>query len=86
MRDLSVRAQLTVWYLLVTFAGLSLFGFLSYGALHFALFQGKKSHLQHGHTARKSSTVILTIFQQRLQEAIMPCEYERTGIRCDPAL
>jgi two-component system heavy metal sensor histidine kinase CusS len=46
MRDLSVRAQLTVWYLLVTFAGLSLFGFLSYGALHFALFQGKKSHLR----------------------------------------
>jgi signal transduction histidine kinase len=34
-----------VWYLLVTFAGWLLFGFLSYGALRFALFQGKKSHL-----------------------------------------
>jgi two-component system heavy metal sensor histidine kinase CusS len=46
MRDLSVRSRLTVWYLLVTFAGWLLFGFLSYGALRFALFQGKKSHLQ----------------------------------------
>jgi signal transduction histidine kinase len=35
-----------VWYLLVTFAGWLLFGFLSYGALRFALFQGKKSHLR----------------------------------------
>lgn len=46
MRDLSIRARLTVWYLLVTFAGWLLFGFLSYGALRFALFQGKKSHLE----------------------------------------
>jgi len=46
MRDLSVRAKLTLWYLLVTFAGLLLFGVLSYGALRFALFQGKKSHLR----------------------------------------
>src|SRR6201996_2323186 len=46
MRDLSVRAQLTLWYLLVTFTGLLLFGVLSYWALQFALFQGKKSHLQ----------------------------------------
>jgi two-component system heavy metal sensor histidine kinase CusS len=46
MRDLSVRAQLTLWYLLVTFAGLLLFGVLSFGALRFALYQGKKSHLE----------------------------------------
>src|SRR5580698_73730 len=46
MRDLSVRAKLTLWYLLVTFAGLLLFGVLSYGALRFALFQSKKSHLR----------------------------------------
>lgn len=46
MRDLSVRAKLTLWYLLVTFTGLLLFGVLSYGALRFALFQGKQSHLQ----------------------------------------
>jgi heavy metal sensor kinase len=46
MRDLSVRAKLTLWYLLVTFAGLLLFGVLSYGALRFALLQGKKSHLR----------------------------------------
>lgn len=46
MRDLSIRARLTVWYLLVTFAGSLLFGFLSYGALRYALFQGKQSHLE----------------------------------------
>ena len=46
MRELSVRAQLTLWYLLVTFAGLLLFGILSYGALQFSLFHGKMSHLQ----------------------------------------
>jgi two-component system heavy metal sensor histidine kinase CusS len=45
MRDLSVRAKLTLWYLLVTSAGLLVFGVLSFGALRFALFQGKKSHL-----------------------------------------
>ena len=53
MRDLSVRAKLTLWYLLVTFAGLLLFGVLSYGALRFALFQGKKSHLR-GREQRRS--------------------------------
>ena len=46
MRDLSVRAQLALWYSLVTFAGLLLFGVLSFGALRFALFQAKKSHLR----------------------------------------
>jgi len=46
MRDLSVRAKLTLWYLLVTFTGLLLFGVLSYGALRFALFHAKQSHLQ----------------------------------------
>jgi two-component system heavy metal sensor histidine kinase CusS len=45
MRDLSVRAKLTLWYLLVTSAGVLVFGVLSYGALRFALFQGKKTHL-----------------------------------------
>jgi two-component system heavy metal sensor histidine kinase CusS len=46
MRDLSVRAKLTLWYLLVTSAGVLVFGVLSYGALRFALFHGKKSHLR----------------------------------------
>lgn len=46
MRDLSLRAQLALWYSLVTFAGLVLFGFLSFGALRFALLQAKKSHLR----------------------------------------
>jgi len=46
MRELSVRAKLTVWYSLVTFAGLLLFGILTFESLRFALYQGKKSHLR----------------------------------------
>ncbi len=35
-----------LWYLLVTFAGLCVFGLISFGALRYALLQGKKTHLQ----------------------------------------
>jgi two-component system heavy metal sensor histidine kinase CusS len=45
MRTLSIRAKLTLWYLLVTFAGALLFGITSYGALEYALLQEKKTHL-----------------------------------------
>lgn len=45
MRPFSIRAKLTLWYLLVTFAGALLFGITSYGVLHYALLQGKKTHL-----------------------------------------
>jgi two-component system heavy metal sensor histidine kinase CusS len=33
-------------YLLVTLTGLLIFGLMSFGALHYALLQGKKTHLQ----------------------------------------
>jgi two-component system, OmpR family, heavy metal sensor histidine kinase CusS len=46
MHALSVRAKLMFLYLLVTFAGLLLFGLMSFGALQYALLQGKKTHLQ----------------------------------------
>jgi two-component system heavy metal sensor histidine kinase CusS len=45
MRAFSVRAKLTLWYLLVTFAGALLFGITSYGVLHYTLLQEKKTHL-----------------------------------------
>lgn len=45
MRTLSIRAKLTLWYLLVTFAGVLLFGITSYGVLQYALLQEKKTHL-----------------------------------------
>ena len=45
MQALSIRAKLTLWYLLVTFAGALLFGITSYGALEYALLQEKKTHL-----------------------------------------
>jgi two-component system heavy metal sensor histidine kinase CusS len=51
MRVFSVRAKLTLWYLLVTFAGTLLFGITSYGVLHYALLQEKKTHLL-GHEER----------------------------------
>lgn len=46
MVALSVRAKLMWLYLLVTFIGLVLFGLVSFGALRYALLQGKESHLQ----------------------------------------
>jgi heavy metal sensor kinase len=46
MHALSVRAKLMLLYLLVTLAGLLIFGLMSFGALQYALLQGKKTHLQ----------------------------------------
>jgi two-component system, OmpR family, heavy metal sensor histidine kinase CusS len=46
MHALSVRAKLMIFYLLVTLAGLLIFGLMSFGALQYALLQGKKTHLQ----------------------------------------
>jgi hypothetical protein len=45
MNTLPIRAKLTLWYLLATFAGMLLFGIISYGVLHYALLQEKKTHL-----------------------------------------
>jgi signal transduction histidine kinase len=42
---LSIRAKLTLWYLLASFAGMVLFGVISYGVLYYALLQEKKTHL-----------------------------------------
>lgn len=46
MRPLSVRAKLMLLYLLVTLTGLLIFGLMSFGALQYALLQGKKTHLE----------------------------------------
>jgi heavy metal sensor kinase len=46
MHALSVRVKLMLLYLLVTLAGLLIFGLMSFGALRYALLQGKKTHLQ----------------------------------------
>ena len=46
MRSPSVRLKLMLLYLLVTFAGLALFGLMSFGALRYALLEGKKTHLE----------------------------------------
>ena len=46
MRSPSVRVKLMLLYLLVTLAGLVLFGLMSFGALRYALLEGKKTHLE----------------------------------------
>jgi two-component system, OmpR family, heavy metal sensor histidine kinase CusS len=46
MGALSIRAKLTLWYLLLTFAGAMLFGITSYGVLRYALIKEKKTHLR----------------------------------------
>jgi two-component system, OmpR family, heavy metal sensor histidine kinase CusS len=46
MSSLSVRAKLMLFYFLVTLTGLLIFGLMSFGALQYALLQGKKTHLQ----------------------------------------
>jgi heavy metal sensor kinase len=45
MLTLSIRAKLTLWYLLVAFAGMVLFGVISYAVLHYALLKEKETHL-----------------------------------------
>jgi len=51
MSAMSVRARLALFYALVTSTGLVLFGMLTYGFLHYALIQGKQTHLD-GREAR----------------------------------
>jgi two-component system, OmpR family, heavy metal sensor histidine kinase CusS len=46
MGALSIRAKLTLWYLLLMSAGAMLFGITSYGVLHYALIKEKKTHLR----------------------------------------
>jgi len=46
MYSLSVRARLMLLYFVLTSAGLIIFGLMSYGALRYALLEGKKTHLE----------------------------------------
>ncbi len=46
MYFLSVRARLMLLYFVLTCAGLIIFGLMSYGALRYALLEGKKTHLE----------------------------------------
>ncbi len=45
IHTLPIRAKMTLWYLLATFAGMVLFGVISYGVLYYALLQEKRAHL-----------------------------------------
>ena len=45
MLTLSIRAKLTLWYLLGAFAGMVLFGVISYAVLYYALLHEKETHL-----------------------------------------
>jgi heavy metal sensor kinase len=69
MYSLSIRAKLTLWYLLVVFAATVLFGVISYGVLHFALFQEKKTHL-----VGREERLIRLLEQNRAQQSAPPLE------------
>jgi heavy metal sensor kinase len=45
IRSLPIRAKLTLWFLLLTFAGALVFGVISYGVMFYALTQEKATHL-----------------------------------------
>jgi signal transduction histidine kinase len=45
IKQLPIRAKLTLWYLLATFAAVVLFGLISCGVLYYALLKEKKTHL-----------------------------------------
>jgi two-component system, OmpR family, heavy metal sensor histidine kinase CusS len=69
MHPLSIRAKLTLWYLLVAFAGMLLFGVISYAVLHYALLQEKKIHL----TGREDRLLRL-LANNRAQHSSVPIE------------
>jgi two-component system heavy metal sensor histidine kinase CusS len=45
IQTLSIRAKLTLWYFLVAFAAMVLFGVISYAVLYYALLHEKETHL-----------------------------------------
>jgi hypothetical protein len=67
MRSLSIRAKLTVWYLMVTSAALLLFGLLSFGALKFALLRVKKASVD-----RREQRLLRYLDQSKHQAAPLP--------------
>ena len=64
---LPIRAKLTLWYLLATFAGMLLFGIISYNVLHYALFQEKKTHL-----VGREQRLIRMLAENQTQQVVTP--------------
>jgi two-component system heavy metal sensor histidine kinase CusS len=68
-RLLPIRAKLTLWYLLSNFGAMVLFGVISYGVLHYALFQEKKTHL-----VGREQRLIRLLEENRAQHPTSPLE------------
>jgi two-component system heavy metal sensor histidine kinase CusS len=66
---LSIRAKLTLWYLLATFAGMVLFGIISYTVLHYALLQEKQTHL-----VGREQRLIRMIEENHAQQVLTPLD------------
>src|SRR5215469_16888571 len=69
MRSPSVRVKLMLLYLLVTLAGLVLFGLMSFGALRYALLEGKKTHLEG-----REERLIALLNENKQKGVTMPLE------------
>lgn len=71
MHALPIRAKLTLWYLLATFAAMVLFGAISYGVLYYALLQEKKTHL-----VGREQRLIRLLDENRAQHVTAPLEQQ----------
>lgn len=67
MQTLSIRARLTLWYLVVTLIALLIFGLLSIGALRYTLIQLKQSSL-----ARREERLTGYVEQNRQKHPALP--------------
>lgn len=65
MRPLSVRAKLTLWYLVLTSLALAIFGVVTYATLRFALL-----HLKQSSLLRREQRLMLFLEQQKQGHAL----------------
>lgn len=71
MHPLSIRAKLTLWYLLAVFAGMILFGVISYAVLYYGLLQEKKVHL-----LGREDRLLRLLADNRAQHVTKPIEMQ----------
>lgn len=71
VQALSIRAKLTLWYLVVTLVTLLLIGLLSLGALHYTLLQLKRDNLR-----RREERLSAYLEQNRMKRTAIPVSQE----------
>jgi len=71
---LPIRARLMLWYMLATFAGVAVFGVVSYGVLYYALLREKKTHL----TGREQRLIAM-LAENRIKQVSAPLDDQLSG-------